>query len=115
MTMDKTKPLVNSLLVIGEYFVCVGDEVETRDFIKTVGLVDYEIIDCHGNLVIPGFNDSHMHLLGYIESKCSVCLNSTNSILELIQKLKNGISQVNVNSWLVGQGWNQDLFEDEKS
>ncbi|MGO1368355.1 MAG: amidohydrolase [Senegalia sp. (in: firmicutes)] len=66
------------------------------------------IIDLENKTVIPGFNDSHMHLLGIGEA-LSICnLNNAKSINDVI---KLGKAFLNENmDYLYGRGWNQDYF-----
>ena len=70
-------------------------------------------IDLEKKLMLPGFMDTHVHMIYYALSKESVDLSSCLSIDEIIDKVKfflasNGISR----GWLVGRGWNQNHFTD---
>ena len=77
---------------------------------------DCEIIDCGGRTVIPGLNDSHMHLLLLGINMREVKTDDVTSIVHLIERCrefiknnpdsaKNGIHSI---------GWNQDNFTGEK-
>lgn len=73
------------------------------------------LTDLEGRFVCSGFNDSHMHLLGYGSSLCSARLAShTESLSQMLQCLKD-FSRENPRSegeWIMGRGWNQDYFTD---
>ncbi len=73
---------------------------------------DADIIDLKGKTTLPGFNDSHMHILKYGESLESVDLRGVKSVEEIIQRCKDFLSknELREEQWLVGTGWNQDLF-----
>lgn len=73
-------------------------------------------IDCKGKTVVPGFNDSHMHLLWFGQGLSNVNINNCKSIEELIERCKNFITQYPERTKYVlhSSGWNQDLFEKEK-
>jgi predicted amidohydrolase YtcJ len=75
-----------------------------------------EIIDLKGKMVVPGFNDSHMHLLNYGYSLRQVNLIGTDSAEEINERVKEFISkeQIEQGKWIRGRGWNQDYFKDEK-
>ncbi|MBV7274617.1 amidohydrolase [Clostridium sp. PL3] len=75
-----------------------------------------EIIDLKGKVILPGFNDSHMHLLNFANSLSMIDLNSCSSIEELIERVKTFINAKNLvkNKWIRGKGWNQDYFKKEK-
>ena len=69
-----------------------------------------KIIDLGGKTVLPGFNDSHMHLLGTGQSMTTCNLTSAKSIEEVIQ-LGRDFLEVNPGiKALSGRGWNQDHF-----
>ncbi|WP_154484742.1 amidohydrolase [Anaerosalibacter bizertensis] len=71
-----------------------------------------EVIDLEGKLLLPGFNDSHMHLLMYSYHLQNVNLVGTTSIDNIIERTKNFIKERNIASgkWILGIGWNQDYF-----
>lgn len=74
---------------------------------------DTEVIDLENKCVFPGFNDSHMHLLGHGASLSQVDLSSARSIDDVIEMTKVYINENNIEAdqWVVGRGWNQDFFD----
>lgn len=115
-TMDKEKPKATAAVVNGKYFAYIGDEKGAEQYLQNNFPGSFEVIDCSGNLVIPGFNDSHMHYLHYVKTKMHVNLVGTSSLAELIERMKDGLKGYDPSSglWYVGEGWNQDQFQDEK-
>ena len=78
---------------------------------------DAQIIDCGGKTVVPGFNDSHMHYMHYCKTKMGAELFSCTSMADLVQRMKDYFENrydKNSGLWVVGEGWNQDSFTDEK-
>ena len=68
-------------------------------------------IDLGGKFVCAGFNDSHMHLLGCGQVLSIADLSHhTGSLEEMIRCLK--AAKPSRGGWIVGRGWNQDLFSD---
>ena len=68
------------------------------------------IIDLHGKTVLPGLNDSHLHLAGVGEAMATCNLTSAKSIADTIE---SGRAFLNANPEipvLLGRGWNQDYF-----
>lgn len=114
-TMDESMPKADSVVVSGDRFAYVGTESGARDFIEGKGGFDKET-DLDGKLVLPGFNDSHMHLVHFAKSIANVSLVGTKSLAELKSRLKEALRNRKAGSaeWLVGEGWNHDYFEDEK-
>lgn len=72
---------------------------------------DKEIIDLKGKIVIPGFNDSHVHFMNYGYTGKKIRLNECKNVEELIALGKKTLPY---GGWILGRGWNQDLFLGEK-
>lgn len=88
---------------------------KTTDLESEVG-DDCKKIDCVGNTVTPGFNDSHMHLLMFGAGLTYVDITACSSIESMIERCKKFITEhpEKVKNVLYSSGWNQDLFEKEK-
>lgn len=69
-----------------------------------------QIIDLNGKTVIPGLNDSHMHLWGTGHAMTSCSLNGAKSIEDLIYIGREFLENNNGINSLMGRGWNQDNF-----
>lgn len=72
-------------------------------------------IDCNGNVLIPGLNDSHLHFMQMGESMNQVNIDGVTSIDEIVQRCKNFMNQNphRVRNGIHAIGWNQDLFTDD--
>ncbi len=116
-------------LVNGKIHTMVGNECEavavSEDKIVKVGTSeeitnltdkDTRIINLEGKSVLPGFIDTHTHLVGYGASLNSVDLSTAKSIDEIIKCCQEFMKKNKVNSgeWLLGRGWNQNQFIDKK-
>ncbi|MCQ2566676.1 MAG: amidohydrolase [Clostridia bacterium] len=78
---------------------------------------DTEIIDCAGRTVIPGLNDSHMHMLMVGTGLMEVKTSDVTSIDELVDRCKKYMEDNPelCKNGLYSMGFNQDLFtEGEK-
>lgn len=86
----------------------IGSDKEVESLIGE----DTYVIDLKGKAVVPGFNDTHVHLVGYGAAINAVDLNGVSSIDELITKCKDFIDekQIDPGKWVYGRGWNQNLF-----
>src|SRR5699024_10396725 len=64
-----------------------------------------EIIDAGDRLVMPGFHDSHLHLMaGALFTAYSVFLGDATSLKEVQQLLSDFAKQTD-NKWVIGTGW----------
>jgi len=75
-----------------------------------------EKIDAGGSLLLPGFNDSHLHLYSFGRNRQRIKANGVTSIDELIVRGRDLIDRLKPPEGTVvsGTGWNQDLFTGEK-
>ena len=78
---------------------------------------DDVLCDLHGQFVTPGFNDSHMHLLGFGARLSGCSLEGIRSIADLQNALAEYIRVVNPapDCWIEGRGWNEDYFPENES
>ena len=66
-----------------------------------------EIIDLEGRQMLPGFSDTHMHLLHYVLFQKNLALFGVDSIESIIRMGRERIAQ-NRPACLLGMGWNQE-------
>jgi predicted amidohydrolase YtcJ len=72
-----------------------------------------ETFDLKGRSVFPGFGDSHMHLMAWMESQELLDLRACRSIQELRSSLRTHIeAHPNEGGWYRGRGWNDANMED---
>ena len=116
-TMDETCPAASSAVVIDEYFAYVGDEAGAAAFLQEHPQQVLQEIDCGGQFLLPGFNDSHMHYMHYCKAKMGANLGPSSSIDDLVARMKDFFDNrydKTSGLWVTGEGWNQDNFTDEK-
>src|SRR4030042_4041659 len=58
LTIDKGNPMAEAVAVKGEKIMAVGT---TKKISGLIGKETTKVIDASGRLVIPGFNDVHVH------------------------------------------------------
>jgi predicted amidohydrolase YtcJ len=67
-------------------------------------------IDAGGRLVLPGFVDSHIHLLGYAQSLRTVALGGAHSLDEVLARVVERARKTPPDEWLFGRGWLQNQW-----
>lgn len=74
-----------------------------------------ERVDLEGRTVVPGFNDSHLHILMLGDNLNQVALHGCTSMAEVISRGREFLATHNLpaGQTLQGFGWNQDYFTDE--
>jgi len=107
----------NGQVYSGEPRLCQAFEVEDGRF-SFVGTDAQALkrqadayIDLEGAFVSPGFIDSHMHLLNLGQALSVAPLaENTGSLEEMLACLAK--ARPWLGGWILGRGWNQDLFSD---
>jgi predicted amidohydrolase YtcJ len=100
-----------AVLIEDGIFTMVGTDQQVR----AAAPAGCEIIDAGGRTVIPGINDSHMHLMnvGFSLSLCD--MNGAKSIAEVVARGKKFLAEnQSARDGFLCCGYNQDYFEDER-
>jgi len=69
-------------------------------------------IDLRGRTVIPGFNDTHIHLGGH--SRRYIDLNDTTSMVQLKQQVSEKAKELGPGEWITGGGWDEYHFTEQR-
>lgn len=111
-TIDSNKSFVEAIAVKDGIISKLG----SNEDILQCKTDETNVIDLEGKLMLPGFNDSHMHLLNYGQYLQMVDLVGAESIEEIIKRSKNFIKENNLEEgqWVKGGGWNNDYFRGDK-
>ena len=111
-TMDEVST-ADAFVVEGNKFAYVGTESGAKNFLKNQNFIE---VDLKGHFVMPGFNDSHMHFLYFAKSLKNINLTGVRSIEEIKGRIKENLERREPcdDSWIEGEGWNQDFFIEEK-
>lgn len=100
-------PLCEAFVTEAEHFIYAG----SNSLAMTYAGKDTEIVDLKNRFVCAGFNDSHMHVLGFGQTLINAPLaEHTGSLSDVLDCLRN--HQGRTGGWLTGRGWNQDYFND---
>ena len=70
------------------------------------------VVDLRGRLVIPGFNDTHIHLTG--QARRHVDLAGTKSIKEIQKKISDKVKEMGPGEWVTGSAWSEDELEEKR-
>src|SRR5690625_3194778 len=109
-TVESDNPVVSAFVVQKGHFVFVGD--------ADVALERYphaEQLDAGGRTIIPGLIDAHAHLMGLGMSLLQADLMGAASVDEIIHRLREVERSLPDEAWLIGRGWDQNLWSDDGS
>ena len=109
-TVDEVNPVAEAVAVKGNRIFKVGIN---KDLQKLAGQKT-RIINARGKLVVPGFNDAHLHFIGGGLALMNVDLNGCRTLVEIQQKIKERVNELPKDSWITGRGWDHTLFNNGK-
>jgi predicted amidohydrolase YtcJ len=101
----------SGLVVSRGKILYVGTSGKAKDLANAL---DGKVVDLGGSTVMPGFVDAHMHLDSLGFSLSSLNLRNTQSIKELNNLLKKFYDEHKSSSWIIGRGWDQELFREKR-
>lgn len=104
-TVDTQRPWAQAVAVKGDRIVWVGDETGVT---SQVGPAT-RVIDAGGKMLLPGFIDSHFHvLLGGNPDVLRIV--GGNSLKEIQQQVRDFAKQHPALPWIEVEGWNYSAF-----
>jgi len=102
----------DTLSALDGRIICLGDYDECIHAFPAG--IDPEVIDLEGKTVLPGFIDSHLHLLNFGLTLRDVALADVRSIAELKAKVESRAAEVSQAYWIIGRGWDQEMFAEKR-
>ena len=108
-TVNEKQAWAEAVAVKGKEIVYVGDNAGTKAFVGE----DTEQIDLEGRLMLPGFVESHIHIGMGAGTTSGVILESTDSLEEVIKKVKEYAEANPDKKTIFGASYNAFLFDDK--
>jgi len=105
-TVDKSHPRAEAVAVIGTRIVAVGTSAE----IDAWRGPNTKVIDARGRLVLPGFNDAHVHFISGGLQLDSVQLNDAESPEEFARRIGNFAKRTPKGEWITGGDWDEEKW-----
>ena len=118
-TMDDADHAAASAVAIrGEKIVAVSyetspDGAASPEIQKWKG-PNTRILDLHGQFVMPGFNDAHLHLASAAYVQLHVNAEGAKSLAEFQQRIRARLQDYQPGEWIVVDGWDHTLWTVKK-
>ncbi|WP_060179196.1 amidohydrolase [Streptomyces sp. IMTB 1903] len=105
-TVDPARTRATSLAVIGDRIAAVGHD-EVRELVGP----GTEVVDLTGKLLLPGFQDAHMHpvFAGVELAECD--LTETVTVEDYLARIRAYAHAHPDREWITGGGWSMESFE----
>jgi predicted amidohydrolase YtcJ len=102
-TVDKSLPLAQSVAVLGDRIVAVGSSADVNAWRGA----NTKLIDAGGKLLIPGFNDAHVHFVSGGLQLDNIQLNNATSSEEFAHRIAERAKITPKGEWILGGNWDE--------
>src|SRR2546421_2458726 len=109
-TMDRKEPMAEAVAIYGNRIAAVGS---TADIRKLAGN-STKVINAKGQLVLPGFNDAHVHFMSGGFQLSSVDLRDANTQQEIAERIRDFAAKLPKGRWITGGAWDHERWPDAK-
>lgn len=111
LTMNTKQPTASAMAIKNGKIIAIGDLTAVK---KAVGK-DYEYVDLEGKTVVPGFIESHDHLVQYgaVLDFLDITPFTCPSLKEALQKLKRQ-GKPDEDGWIYAWAVDQTLYEEKR-
>jgi len=109
-TVDAARPAAQAVAILRDRIVAVGTEAE----VNTWRGPKTQVIDAAGKLLLPGFNDSHVHFVSGGAQLDNVQLNDATSAPEFVRRIAERAKVTPKGSWILGGDWDETKWTPAK-
>ncbi len=106
-TMDASSPQASAVAAYGNRIVAVGSD----DDVKSLSGARTRVIDARGRVVLPGFNDAHVHFMMGGLQLSSVDLRDADSLEEFAGRIRLFVQNLERGRWVTGGNWDHERWE----
>jgi predicted amidohydrolase YtcJ len=107
-TVDKQRPKAEAVAVIGDRIVAVGSKAEIDSWRGP----QTKVIDAGGKLVLPGFNDAHLHFIQGGAQLDQVSLTDAPTPQEFAKRIAAQARKTPKGEWVLGGRWDETKWPD---
>ena len=107
-TIDNKQPRAEAIAILGNRLVAVG----SNNDIQGLKGPQTRIIDAAGHLILPGFNDAHVHFMSGGFQLSSVDLRDANTPDEFSQRIRTFAPKLAPGQWMTGGDWDHERWPD---
>jgi predicted amidohydrolase YtcJ len=105
-TVDAARTRANAIAVKDGRIVAVGSDGEVRDRIDSTT----EIVDLGGRMLLPGFQDAHVHPVSGGVDRLQCDLHDLHDGDEYVRAVQAYAEAHPEREWILGGGWSMDVF-----
>jgi len=111
VTIDKDNPRAEAVAVSGEFIIAVTSNKKIEQYIEEGKT---QVIDAKGRLVVPGFNDAHIHFLSGGQSMMNLDFRYVHDVQTIQKMVAEKVKESKPGELIRGGGWEHETFPDKK-
>ena len=108
-TGNPKRPWAEAIAARGDRIAAVGSSAE----IRKLASANARVIDAHGQMLVPGFNDAHVHIISAGRGLSSVKLRDASTPAEFIARIKAYAKTIPKGAWITDGDWDHTLWGGE--
>ena len=105
-TVDTARSWASALVVTGDHISYVGDDAKAKAFIGP----NTRAIDLQRRMLLPGFQDSHVHPTTVANPATALDLFGLTTRDQIFDRIRQYAKYHPEKKWIVGQGWDEGAF-----
>ncbi len=109
-TVDKVNPGAEAVAILGDRIIAVG----SNDDVAMLRGPATKVIDASGKLLLPGFNDAHVHFVSGGRSLDAVQLNDATSLEEFKRRVQERVRMTPKGEWIESGDWDETKWTPAK-
>jgi predicted amidohydrolase YtcJ len=106
VTVESSPAEARAIAIAGDRIVAVGSDDEIKRHVGT----GTQVIDAGGQLVLPGFIESHGHFTGVGEAQLVLKLAPARTWDAILAMVETAAKAAKPGQWIYGRGWHQEKW-----
>ena len=106
VTVDDAPSEARAIAITGDRVTAVGSDEEIGRYIGA----GTEVIDAAGQLIVPGFIESHGHFTGVGEAQLVLKLGAARTWDDILAMVEKAAAAAKPGQWIYGRGWHQEKW-----
>jgi predicted amidohydrolase YtcJ len=111
VTIDKENPRAQAVAVRGEFIIAVTSNKKIEQYIDEATT---QVIDAKGRLIVPGFNDAHIHFMSGGSSMMNLDFRYVHDVQTIQKMVAEKVKESKPGELIRGGGWEHETFPDKK-
>ncbi|MDH5379398.1 MAG: amidohydrolase [Cyclobacteriaceae bacterium] len=106
-TANTQQPTVEAVAILGDTILFAGTYGKAQAYTDENTIIH----DLKGKTMLPGFIESHGHMMGLGYNELNLDLMDVKSYDELIDRVKEAVTKSKPGDWIIGRGWHQSKWD----